>query len=322
MGNSLGGAPLEGSDVLRSRAVGTGFQDKFHQCDCPEKLCALDFPSGLQMLGDGACIASLAGGNTQNALLFARVFQDKFHQYDCSEKLCTQESRAAKVWKPWAMGHALLRWQGARLTEQSCWHGFFRTNSINAIVPKNWCQRLGCLSAGQRDMLDMHGKQFFAGCSFCSAFCPSMLVERIGRMSHDVSGQGGIGQIRGIAGMKKAITLEILDKYIVRENLNGVEVIEKYIRENLMVMMVQRVSFPVAMSSASMTRLTRRRKRNCQGSPSNSYPPVFRARQGENYRDWKRAVRFWLHGEGHQMPVALIGPRVMVRLEIVQLNKW
>jgi len=81
-------------------------------------------------------------------------------------------------------------------------------------------------------------------------------------MSHDVSGQGGIGQIRGIAGMKKAIILEILDKYIVWENLNAVEVIEKDIRENPRAMMDQRVSFPVATLSASMTRLTRRRKRN------------------------------------------------------------
>ena len=106
MGNSLGRAPLGGSDVLRSRAVGTGFQDKFHQCDCPEKLCAQDFSSGLQMSGDGTCIASLAGGNTQNALLLAllaRVFQDKFHQYDCSEKLCTQELPKFANPGPWDM---------------------------------------------------------------------------------------------------------------------------------------------------------------------------------------------------------------------------
>ena len=33
-----------GSDEkVDGRAVGTGFQDKFHQCDCPEKLCAQDF---------------------------------------------------------------------------------------------------------------------------------------------------------------------------------------------------------------------------------------------------------------------------------------
>ena len=36
---SLGRAPLGGRDILRSRAVGTGFQDKFYQCDRPEN-CA------------------------------------------------------------------------------------------------------------------------------------------------------------------------------------------------------------------------------------------------------------------------------------------
>ena len=66
----------------------------------------------------------------------------------------TVHPRVAKVCKPWAMGHALLRWQGARLKEQRCWHGFFSTNAINAIVPKNRCQR---------DMLDMHAKKLFAG---------------------------------------------------------------------------------------------------------------------------------------------------------------
>eukprot|EP00435_Cladocopium_sp_Y103_P010650 s430_g2.t1 len=50
------------------------------------------------------------------------------------------------------------------------------------------------------------------------------------------------------------------------------------------------------------------------GKLSTSYPPAFRARQGENYRDWKRSVRFWLHGEGHQLPTSLVGPRVMVQL--------
>ena len=103
LGNSWGRAPLGGSDVLRSRAVGTDFQDKFHQYDCPEKLCTQDFSSGLQMLDDGTCIASLAGGNTQNALLLAGVFQDKFHQYDCSEKLCTQELPKFANLGPWDM---------------------------------------------------------------------------------------------------------------------------------------------------------------------------------------------------------------------------
>jgi len=87
-----------------------------------------------------------------------------------------------------------------------------------------------------------------------------VIAGKIERASHDVSGQGGIGQIRGIAGMKKVIILEILDKYIVWENLNAVEVIERDTRENLMAMTDQRVSFPVATLSVFTTRLTRRRK--------------------------------------------------------------
>ena len=51
-----------------------------------------------------------------------------------------------------------------------------------------------------------------------------------------------------------------------------------------------------------------------KGKPSSSYPPIFRAKQGESYQDWKRAVSFWLGGEGGQIPVSLIGPRIMVQL--------
>eukprot|EP00434_Breviolum_minutum_P038103 symbB.v1.2.033789.t1/scaffold4247.1/size72962/1 len=55
------------------------------------------------------------------------------------------------------------------------------------------------------------------------------------------------------------------------------------------------------------------KKRNT-GKVSNSYPPVFKAKQGESYKDWKRAVKFWIKGEGGQLPEELIGPRVMVQL--------
>jgi hypothetical protein len=48
--NSSGRGPLGGSDILRSRAVGTGCQDKFHQRNGSEKLCAQDLSSGLKML--------------------------------------------------------------------------------------------------------------------------------------------------------------------------------------------------------------------------------------------------------------------------------
>ena len=55
-------------------------------------------------------------------------------------------------------------------------------------------------------------------------------------------------------------------------------------------------------------------EKKSQGKPSNSYPPVFRARQGESYKEWKRSVKFWLCGEGQQLPSGLVGPRVMVQL--------
>lgn len=51
-----------------------------------------------------------------------------------------------------------------------------------------------------------------------------------------------------------------------------------------------------------------------KGKVSSSYPPIFRAKPGESYRDWRRSVAFWLGGEGNQIPVEYIGPRIMVQL--------
>eukprot|EP00435_Cladocopium_sp_Y103_P055539 s805_g18.t1 len=51
-----------------------------------------------------------------------------------------------------------------------------------------------------------------------------------------------------------------------------------------------------------------------KGKASNSYPPIFRAKPGESYRDWRRSVDFWLGGEGHQIPKEYVGPRIMVQL--------
>ena len=111
VGNSLGRAPLGGSemeattrvdggetvkivwgerDALRSRAVGTGFQYKFHQCDCPENFAPKTFQVICKRWAMGH-IAWLAGSDAKNALLLAPVFQDKLHQHDCSEKLCAQD---------------------------------------------------------------------------------------------------------------------------------------------------------------------------------------------------------------------------------------
>eukprot|EP00435_Cladocopium_sp_Y103_P006313 s2392_g2.t1 len=54
--------------------------------------------------------------------------------------------------------------------------------------------------------------------------------------------------------------------------------------------------------------------RRGRGKPSSSYPPIFKAKQGESYHDWKRSVSFWLGGEGNSIPVEYIGPRIMVQL--------
>ena len=79
-------------------------------------LCAQNFASGLQTLGDVTCIASLAGSDTKNALLLARVFQDKFHQYDCSEKLCAQELPKFPNPGPWDM-HSFVGRGGTKRAE-------------------------------------------------------------------------------------------------------------------------------------------------------------------------------------------------------------
>lgn len=55
-------------------------------------------------------------------------------------------------------------------------------------------------------------------------------------------------------------------------------------------------------------------ERRGRGKPSSSYPPIFKAKQGESYHDWKRSVSFWLGGEGNSIPVEYIGPRIMVQL--------
>ena len=105
VGNSLGRAPLGGSDILRSRAVGTGFQDKFHQCDCPAKLCAEDFSSA--NVGRWDTHSFVTGSDTKNAQLLARFFSGQISSIRLFRKHPkTVRPRPAKVSKPWAMEHA------------------------------------------------------------------------------------------------------------------------------------------------------------------------------------------------------------------------
>ena len=102
VGNSLGRAPLGGSDILRSRAVGTSFQDKFHQCDCPAKLCAEDFSSA--NVGRWDTHSFVTGSDTKNAQLLARFFSRTNFINTIVAKIV--RPRPAKVSKPWAMEHA------------------------------------------------------------------------------------------------------------------------------------------------------------------------------------------------------------------------
>ena len=51
-----------------------------------------------------------------------------------------------------------------------------------------------------------------------------------------------------------------------------------------------------------------------KGRISSSYPPIFRAKPGESYKEWKRAVDFWIGGEAGSLLEELLGTRVMVQL--------
>ena len=142
MGNSLGRAPLGGSDVLRSRA-GTGFQDKFHQCDCPEKLCAQDFPSGLQTLGDGTCIASLAGSDTKNALLLARVFPRQISPIRLFRKTVRPRPKTCQSFQTLAHGTCIASLAGsetkrAELLARIFQDKFHQHDCPEKLVPKTF----------------------------------------------------------------------------------------------------------------------------------------------------------------------------------------
>ena len=39
-----------------------------------------------------------------------------------------------------------------------------------------------------------------------------------------------------------------------------------------------------------------------RGKTSSSYPPIFRAKPGESYKEWRRSVDCWLGGEGNTIP--------------------
>jgi len=110
------------------------------QCHCPEKLRAQDFSSGLQSLGDGTCIVSLAGSDTKNALLLARVFQETNFINTIVPKNCAPKT--CQSFQTLGHGTCIASLAGSETKRTKLLVRIFRTNSINAIVPKDWCQRL------------------------------------------------------------------------------------------------------------------------------------------------------------------------------------
>ena len=110
------------------------FTGQIPSCGFAEKLCAQDLSSGVQTLGDGTCIASLAGSEAKRAELLARVFQDKFHQCDCAEKLCAQDLSSGV--QPLGDGTCIASLAGSDTKNAQLLARVFRTNFINTIVPK------------------------------------------------------------------------------------------------------------------------------------------------------------------------------------------
>ena len=176
MENSLGRAPLGRSQTeattgwTEGKEATTGWTEGKR----PEKLCAQDFSSGLQMLGDGTCIASLAGSDAKNAQLLARVFQD-----DCSEKCAPKTCQSFQ-----SLGHgtciaslARSETKRAELLARIFQDKFHQRDcpeklvlKTSQMVSKQWGKGACRTCMGKSSLLE--------GFSFCSAFCPSMLGFR------------------------------------------------------------------------------------------------------------------------------------------------
>ena len=119
----------------------------------------------MQTLGDGTCIASLAGSKAKRAELLARVFQDKVHQCDCDKKLCAQDLSSGV--QLLGDGTCIASLAGsetkrAALLARIFQHKFHQRDCPEKLVPKT-SQKVSKCWAKETDMPDMHGKKFFAG---------------------------------------------------------------------------------------------------------------------------------------------------------------
>ena len=116
----------------------------------PKNCAPKTFQVGLQALGDGTCIASLAGSDTKKCTAVGTGFSGQISSIRLFRKNVRPRPKTCQSFQTLAHG-TCIAWsetKRAELLARIC-----RTNSINAIVPKNGCQRLfkRCLNAGQRD---------------------------------------------------------------------------------------------------------------------------------------------------------------------------
>ena len=103
-----------GEEILRSRAVGKGFQETnsinaIVPKNCPPKI----FQVVCKRFGRWDMHSFV--GREEITELLARIFQDKFHQRDCPEKLVPKTSQT--VSNRWAKGPAGHAWEKSSLLE-------------------------------------------------------------------------------------------------------------------------------------------------------------------------------------------------------------
>ena len=116
-----------GEEILRSRAVGKGFQETnsinaIVPKNCPPKI----FQVVCKRFGRWDMHSFV--GREEITELLARIFQDKFHQRDCPEKLVPKTSQT--VSNRWAKGPAGHAWE-----KVLCWRGFhFARRSVRRCL--------------------------------------------------------------------------------------------------------------------------------------------------------------------------------------------
>ena len=115
-------AILAGSKTIRANLLARVFQDKWHQSDCTEKLCAQDFCQSFQTRVHGTCMVD--GGEAVGNSLHGRA------ALGGSETEATTGWTAGKLWEMERRGASS---EMEAPDERGLGGGFFGTISINAM---------------------------------------------------------------------------------------------------------------------------------------------------------------------------------------------